>query len=855
MGGVVDRRLRIAATAALVCAAYFVGARIGEQLRFLPVTTSVLWPPNAILTATLLLAAKRRWWLYLLAAFPAHLIVQLEAARPILLVLALFVTNCSEALLAAGGIRRCSDGRRFDTLRDVAVFVAYAVIGAPFLSSFADAAVVTLFNGEPYWLVWRTRFFANTLTELMLVPIIVIGVTRGWPWIRDAAPQRRLEGVLLAAAPLVVGAIVLSPPFERLEALRDSPGTQLAFLLPLLLWAAVRFGVGGLSLALVMTMLVGLWAGSRAHGPFALLPPAESVLAFQIFLSILGIPLLCLAAVIEERRRVQHALAERLRFEELLSKLSGSFVHLSASDTDAAIDTWLRELGLFLDIDRLVVYRLSPDTDDVLRAYSWVRPGTALLPPLTTVEGFPWMNAQLFAERPIAIARVEDAPPEASRDADTMRARGIRSTLVLPLVAKGSVLGCLSFVMVTAERAWPVELVQRLRLVAEVFASALAQRDADEAIRASEALKSAILASLTSGVAVLDREGRVVAVNQSWMRFGEDRMAWAVQAEVGASYVETCRRAAGAAWAQAGEAAELMRAVLAGSLPTFTIEYGVGEPVARWFAVSVVPLPGPDGGAVVAHAEMTDLKRAEIDAQQTRQELAHSARVSTMGELTASLAHELNQPLAGIMTNAQAAVRFLDATPPDYSEIRPILSDIVSDAKRAAEVIDRLRELMRKGQPESAPLDVNDIVRGVTKLMTSDAIIRGVTIVCDLTAEPLTVLGDRVQLQQLLLNLLVNAMEAMSDVASTDRCVVIRTRQAERAAEVSVEDSGPGLAPGGESLIFEPFYTTKPSGIGMGLSIARSIVLTHGGAIWVRSNETRGATFHFALPLAGRTVP
>src|SRR5206468_6786976 len=121
-----------------------------------------------------------------------------------------------------------------------------------------------------------------------------------------------------------------------------------------------------------------------------------------------------------------------------------------------------------------------------------------------------------------------------------------------------------------------------------------------------------------------------------------------------------------------GEAAELMRAVLAGSLPTFTIEYGVGEPVARWFAVSVVPLPGPDGGAVVAHAEMTDLKRAEIDAQQTRQELAHSARVSTMGELTASLAHELNQPLAGIMTNAQAAVRFLDATPPDYSEIRPI---------------------------------------------------------------------------------------------------------------------------------------------------------------------------------------
>jgi signal transduction histidine kinase len=130
-----------------------------------------------------------------------------------------------------------------------------------------------------------------------------------------------------------------------------------------------------------------------------------------------------------------------------------------------------------------------------------------------------------------------------------------------------------------------------------------------------------------------------------------------------------------------------------------------------------------------------------------------------------------------------------------------------------------------------------------------------VTIVSDLTTEPLTVLGDRVQLQQLLLNLLVNAMEAMNEAGSTDRCVVVRTRPAGGAAEVFVEDSGPGLAAGAESLIFEPFYTTKTSGMGMGLSIARSIVQAHGGEIWARSNATRGATFHFAVPLAGKTVP
>jgi signal transduction histidine kinase/integral membrane sensor domain MASE1 len=848
-------RLRIAATAALVCGAYLIGARLGEELRLLPVTTSVLWPPNAILTATLLLTPTRRWWIYLLAAFPAHLIVQVGVARPTFMVLALFVTNCSEALLAAGAVRRFSDGRRFDTLREAAVFVSYAVIAAPFLSSFADAAVVTLFNDEPYWLVWRTRFFANTLTELTLVPAIVMGVTRGWPWIRDAAPRRRFEAALLAVAPLVVGAIVFSEPFERLEALRDSPSTQLAFLLPVLLWAAVRFGVGGLGLALMMSTLVAVWAGAHAHGPFALLPAAASVAAFQIFLSVVGIPLLCLAAVIKERRRVQLALAERLRFEELLSRLSGAFVHLSASDIDAAIGTWLRELALFLDIDRLVVDRVSRDTDRVICAYSWIRPGAVLVPPLTTIADFPWVNAQLFAERPIAIARVEDAPPEASRDAATMRTRGIRSTLVLPLVAKGSVLGCLSFVMFTAERAWPDELVQRLRLVAEVFANALAQRDSDEAIRSSEALKSAILGSLSSGVAVLDREGRVVTVNNSWMRFAEEPAAWAAHARVGASYVESCRGAGAAGRAQASEAVELVAAVLNGSLPTFTLEYGVGERVARWFAISVVPLPGPGGGAVVAHADLTDLKRAEFEAQRIRQELAHSARVSTMGELTASLAHELNQPLAGIMTNAQAAQRFLDATPPDYSEIQPILSDIVGDAKRAAEVIDRLRELMRKGELESAPVDVNEIIRGVAKLTSSDAIIRGVTIVTDLTSEPLTVLGDRVQLQQLLLNLLLNAMEAMSDGASGERSVIVRTRPAGRAVEVFVEDTGPGLASGVENLIFEPFFTTKALGMGMGLSIARSIVQAHGGDIWAKTKATRGATFYFALPLAGITVP
>jgi len=846
---------RTALTAVLVCLAYLLGAKVGEQLRFLPLTTSVLWPPNAILTATLLLTAPQRWPLYLLAALPAHLIVQFGVGRPTAFVLALFVTNCTEALLAAGAVRRFGDGRRFDTLRDVAIFVMYAVLAAPFLSSFADAAVVSLFNAEPYWLVWRTRFFSNTLTELMLVPAIVMAVTRLLPWMRNAAPLRRLEGALLAVAPLAVGMVAFGPAFERIAALRE-PGTQFAFLLPVLFWAAVRFGPGGFSMTLLVTTLVAIWAGAQGRGVFSAMPPAQSVLALQIYLSVTAIPLLCLAAVIEERRRAQAALAERLRFEELLAQLSGSFVHIAASGTDAAFGTWLRELGLFLEVDRLVVYRFPRHSDDVRSVYSWIRPGVAASPALMTNEAFPWMRAELAAERAVAIGRIDDAPPEAARDVHMMRTRGARSTLVLPLVAGGEVLGCLAFVMFTTDRAWPPELIQRLRLVAEVFASALAQKDADEAIRASEALKSAILASLTSGVAVLDHSGRVVTVNASWLRFRDDPAAWAAQAEVGESYVEACRRAAGAGRAQAAEAVELVGAVLAGSLPTFTLEYSGGEPVASWYTISVVPLPDRDGGgAVVAHADTTDVKRAEIDAQRIRQELAHSARVFTMGELTASLAHELNQPLAGIRTNAQAAQRFLDATPPHYGEIRSILSDIVEDDKRAADVINRLRELMRKGEPEVARVDINDVIRGVIKLVSSDAIIRGVDITSDLAAGPLIVLGDRVQLQQVVLNLLLNAMEAMVDRTRAQRVVVVRTRPDSRGVEVVIEDTGPGLAPGAEEMIFEPFYTTKSSGMGMGLSIARSILQAHGGSIRARSNPRRGAMFHFLLPAAGVSVP
>src|SRR6185503_19975435 len=225
-------------------------------------------------------------------------------------------------------------------------------------------------------------------------------------------------------------------------------------------------------------------------------------------------------------------------------------------------------------------------------------------------------------------------------------------------------------------------------------------------------------------------------------------------------------------------------------------------------------------------------------------------RVSAMGELTASLAHELSQPLSGILTNAQAALRFINMAPPDLIEVRSILANIVDDNKRAGEVIHGLRDLVRKRDLSREPLELNELIHDVVRLIGSDAVIRNVSCTLELTPSPLVVVGDRVQLQHVVLNLLLNAMESMVESDAPERTIVVRTSNELEAIHVAVQDGGSGLADGAEQRIFEPFYTTKPAGMGMGLSIARSIIHAHGGLIWATRNPERGATFHLALPTA-----
>jgi C4-dicarboxylate-specific signal transduction histidine kinase len=240
---------------------------------------------------------------------------------------------------------------------------------------------------------------------------------------------------------------------------------------------------------------------------------------------------------------------------------------------------------------------------------------------------------------------------------------------------------------------------------------------------------------------------------------------------------------------------------------------------------------------------------AEIQSRQRMAELAHVNRFSTAGELTASIAHEINQPLGSILTNAETADAILKSPTPDIAELRDIVKDILQDDRRAAEVIRRTRSLLKKTPFELKNFDFNDLVRQTVEFFSSLAIARKFELVSAITPDALPVLGDSIQLQQVILNLVMNGIEAMKNTPSENRIISIRTSRVEKFAELSVSDRGSGIPEGKLKQVFEPFYTSKAEGMGMGLSIARTIIEAHSGQISAENQREGGVLFRIGLPL------
>jgi signal transduction histidine kinase len=270
----------------------------------------------------------------------------------------------------------------------------------------------------------------------------------------------------------------------------------------------------------------------------------------------------------------------------------------------------------------------------------------------------------------------------------------------------------------------------------------------------------------------------------------------------------------------------------------------------RWYiALLVAVLLAQVGLIIVLVSERRRRFYFEVQSRQRMAELAHVNRFSTAGELTASIAHEINQPLGSILTNAETAGAILQSSSPDIAELKDIVKDILQDDRRASEVMRRMRSLLTKAPFELKSLDLNDVARETVEFLSALAVARKVELTSLITQDALPIVGDRVQLQQVILNHVVNGIDAMKDAPSENRTISIRTSRVENFAQLSVSDRGPGIPEDKLKKVFEPFFTSKAEGMGMGLSIARTIIEAHHGLIWAKNRDHGGASFRIRLPL------
>jgi signal transduction histidine kinase len=581
------------------------------------------------------------------------------------------------------------------------------------------------------------------------------------------------------------------------------------------------------------------------------------------------------------RRSILVHLEERLRFEALLAQLSAGLIHVPASSLDKALEQGLGQVVAFLGADRGALDEHRTGERGALIA--WAAPGLEVLPSIMDATRFPWTVSRLRADEVVRFSRMDELPEEAATDGASYERVGTRSHLSVPLRARDAVLGALSVDAVHAERVWSDELVARLRLLSEAFGGALERRRMEVSLAERLAFEK-LLSSLSTTFSTLwaidfDREierglRRVVEFldvdRSSLIEFSRDGRAyrtWTIDGGMSAEGIPWT-----AAVIQRGDVVAFSRIE---DLPEEAavdrrscLALGIKSQVALPLVVAGTVVGGlvlgtvrdvrawqPDEpiqglrllGDVFANA--LSRKQVELEAQRLRQELAHIGRVSAMGELTASLAHELNQPLTAILNNAQVAQRLLAAEAVDVAEMREILNDIVSDDKRAADVIRRLRLLLKKGDLEYVSLDLNEVVTEVARLVMSDAAIRNISMRLETAADLPRVRGDRVQLQQVVLNLVLNGLDAMREPGSREGSLVIRTlSDGAGLVGVAVQDAGPGISQKDADHIFNALYTTKADGIGMGLAIARTIVDAHGGRLTAANNAEGGATFEFTLP-------
>jgi PAS domain S-box-containing protein len=660
--------LRTALWVLFTGACYYLATRIAWKLSFPNSQVCLIFPPHAVLISILLLVPSRHWLVYTLAAMGGHFLAAQQAHWSLLESLHPEAFNAVQNLLVAGGLRFfIKSPLKLITLRDAIVFVLIAVVIVPVGTAFWGAGFNANHFGTNYWVEWRNLSVSNSVTAVVFVPAILLGAHQLSAGRLRVTPARLIEAMLLGAGLLIIGVFA----FDNRPAGPDTSPALLYAPIPLLIWAALRFGLGGASASMLVITFLAVWGTMHGRGPFLMQSPAENALDLQLFLLVTAIPLLFLAVLLEEEKCSQSALREsEVRFRNV-------------ADT-APVLIWMsgtKKEGVFFNKSWL---EFTGRTADQELGEGWLK----------------GVHADDLAH-------------------------------------------CLDVCGTAFEKREPFTIEFRLR-----------RKDGEYRW------------ILDTGTPRFDAEGAFVG------------------------YIGSC-------------------------------------------------------------LDITERRQAELDHQVQSTELARVGRVALMGELAASLAHEVNNPVGAMVTNASAGQRMLARGQLETGELQELLADIVADGHRAREVIQGIRNMVRKSEATHSLVGMQDVIRDLLRIVRADAIARNISLVAEVDENAGIVLADRVQLLQVLLNLTMNAFEALAVIRADDRRVVIRAEPVQDGKIcVSVRDTGPGFSEGLTDQLFEAFFSTKVEGTGMGLAIARSIIEAHGGTLSGKNLAKGGALFTICLPEA-----
>jgi PAS domain S-box-containing protein len=539
------------------------------------------------------------------------------------------------------------------------------------------------------------------------------------------------------------------------------------------------------------------------------------------------------------------SLKERLAFERLLSDLSARFANVADEQVVAEIEIALRQLLTFLGFDRSNFAEFTDGGENNLLCAVSV-PGVKPLSvgPMPTFLG--WFVDELLAGRIVTIRSYEDFPREAAAAARYYRGIGIRSQLAIPLSVGGRIVAAIGFGSFRTARNWPKELIARIKVIGEVMAQALIRKRSAAALRVSEERWRSIFETSTLAITIFDKYFHYTATNPAFramLGYTEDELRQLTPLDI------TVDEERGTAQARLADLRQ-------GKIDHYVVEkqYRRKDGKVLWGQASVAraSLTGPEMfiGTMI---DVTESKRANDSLRSMQSELMRVAQLTTIAEMAASIAHEIKQPLTSIMVAGDASLRWLAKIPPNLEEVREGIRRIVDAGQRANQVIDGIRAMFQKGSQEKEFVQVNRLVREVLELVRGETQKKQIVVRSDLPGKMRPVFANRTQLQQVILNLTTNAIEAMDAVTDGPRLLKITScLRAPHDVLITVEDSGPGIDPKDLKRIFDPFFTTKSRGMGMGLSICRSIVEAHNGRLSTRSGSERGTVFEIALPAGPR---